>query len=371
VEVDADSISLLSSASPKLPFYPNTPGVASTYEETRLRHRVLDLRNAPLQLTIKFRAYMARLARNFLDSIGFHEIETPTLFRRTPGGALEFLVPTQDKGRCYALVQSPQQYKQMLMIGGLDRYYQFARCYRDEGGRMDRQPEFTQLDLEMSFASQAEIMAAVESVAHVWFRGPNDQRLPAFPVMTYQTAMENYGSDKPDLRYDMKINDVTAAVVVNEHVPLLFASRWKDGDGIFALRLEHAAEVYNRSQIDALRAEASSVGLEHLILLKYGSSFNISEDKLSLAHQHALAHRLELKPGDAIALAASQPTQMRTLLGKLRPRIAKKLSEAKVLKLSDADYAFTWIIDFPLFEQDENGEVVFVFSLPILPPQDD
>merc|ERR1719376_1148154 len=200
VEEELENVVQISQAEDNLPFPQNKHLLPN--EELRMRYRYLDLRRKYLQDTLKFRSDFVMGIRQFLVTNGFLDIETPTLFRRTPGGAKEFLVPTRNKNRFYSLVQSPQQFKQLLMVGGLDRYFQIARCYRDEGGRSDRQPEFTQLDIEMSFAGREEIIKLVEDLlVHCW---PGQLDTP-FEQMFYQDAIRDFGVDKPDLRYRNKI----------------------------------------------------------------------------------------------------------------------------------------------------------------------
>merc|ERR1719376_425892 len=203
VEEELENVVQISQAEDNLPFPQNKHLLPN--EELRMRYRYLDLRRKYLQDTLKFRSDFVMGIRQFLVTNGFLDIETPTLFRRTPGGAKEFVVPTRIKGKFYSLVQSPQQFKQLLMVGGLDRYFQVAKCYRDEGGKPDRQPEFTQLDLEMSFAGREDVLDLIEDLLAVCLPSPTSLPLPR---ITYAEAMANYGVDKPDTRYANAIQDL-------------------------------------------------------------------------------------------------------------------------------------------------------------------
>jgi aspartyl-tRNA synthetase len=210
VEVIVDSLSFINKAG-NLPFH-ITPGAPQAVEVSRLKHRYLDLRCDEMQFNLRFRSNAAMVIRHVLTKkFGFVEVETPTLFKQTPKGSREFMVPSRQAGKFYSLAQSPQQFKQMLMVGGMDRYFQFARCYRDEDLRSDRQPEFTQLDLEMSFVEQCGIQSLVEELlAHLWKEVLPDITLSyPFQRVTYNHAIDKYGSDKPDTSFGWTLNDVT------------------------------------------------------------------------------------------------------------------------------------------------------------------
>ncbi|EDQ91510.1 uncharacterized protein MONBRDRAFT_20001 [Monosiga brevicollis MX1] len=307
-------------------------------EDTRLRHRPLDLRRAVLQDALRLRHKLSTRFRAALNDNGFLEVETPTLFKRTPGGANEFLVPTQMPGKFYALVQSPQQYKQMLMVGGIDRYYQFARCYRDEGGRMDRQPEFTQLDLEMAFAGQAEVMELMEKVVKHVLQDWIDTARP-FERLTFHEAMSQYGSDKPDRRFDMLLQDVTPELLNCGHVGwiatafvLFFCySAMRScllSQGRPALRAKHAQlDDQKDFAVIALRADQAQ--------------------RIDALQQHARGMGMEV----GVGLGMQQSIQEQ--LGKLRLYIAQILAEHDLLKLDDEQLDIFWVYDFPMFEQHE------------------
>jgi len=215
VEIELQEVVEVSPAKPSLPVQQNLHILPK--EDVRLQYRYLDLRREQLQRNLIFRSNIIMSMRNFLIKEKFVDVETPTLFRRTPGGAKEFIVPSRIKDGFYSLVQSPQQFKQLLMVGGLDRYFQVARCYRDEGGKPDRQPEFTQVDIEMSFCSREDILNLTENLlTHVW----PDQLETPLQRMTYQEAMDSYGVDKPDLRFENKIQDVTELFKASGFQPL-------------------------------------------------------------------------------------------------------------------------------------------------------
>ncbi|PIO38256.1 hypothetical protein AB205_0133990, partial [Aquarana catesbeiana] len=208
IEIQAKQVQILNPCKP-LPF--EIKDFVKKSETLRMQYRYLDIRSAQLQYNLRIRSKMVMKMREYLcNQHGFVDVETPTLFKRTPGGAKEFVVPTQERGKFYSLPQSPQQFKQLLMVGGLDRYFQIARCYRDEGSRPDRQPEFTQVDIEMSFVDQLGIRRLVEGLLRYSWPEEKGPLPESFPIMTYAEAMSSYGVDKPDTRFDMKITDITA-----------------------------------------------------------------------------------------------------------------------------------------------------------------
>jgi len=224
VELEVESIECMVPSATQLPFYPSKTKHIDANEQLRMKHRYLDLRRPQMQNNIRFRSKLVADIRRYLTDNGFLDIETPTLFRRTPGGAREFVVPTHHRGKFYSLVQSPQQFKQLLMVGGFEKYFQIAKCYRDEGARPDRQPEFTQVDIELAFTDRSRVLDLIEGlVRHIWPSPESWPHLPPlpetphsadrhFPVITYQEAMENYGTDKPDLRFGSPIIDLTEAM---------------------------------------------------------------------------------------------------------------------------------------------------------------
>lgn len=250
VEVEMSSVQLLNPARGVMPI--EMQGELSG-EEARLRHRHLDLRRPEMQRNLRLRSAATLAVRRHLSERGFVEVETPTLFKSTPEGAAEFLVPTRQRGKFYALPQSPQQHKQLLMAGGVDKYFQIARCYRDEGSRADRQPEFTQIDLEQSFVRQHEIMGMVEElVAEVVHESLGFRPATPFPRMSHAEAMASYGVDKPDTRFDLRLRDVSE-IVRGCEVPFL-----EGAESVRAIRLPGAAKLLSRKRLDALVKDAKT-----------------------------------------------------------------------------------------------------------------
>lgn len=340
IEVNVSSLEVLNSAA-ALPFQIEDEHASTVGEEARLKYRYLDLRRTSQGNALRLRSAANRAARAVLDAHDFTEIETPTLTRSTPEGARDFLVPARLKpGSFYALPQSPQLFKQLLMVAGMERYYQIARCYRDEDFRADRQPEFTQLDIEMSFVDQDDVIAlAEEIVAELWKLIGYEIPQP-IPRMTYADAMKYYGSDKPDLRFDIKIvecteffKDTTFRVFQNPYVG--------------AVVMDGGAS-QPRRQLDAWQDWAKQRGAKGLAYILVGEDGELSgpvAKNITDAERAGIAQHVGAKPGDCIFFAAGDAKSSRALLGAARGEIAKKLGLIK-----DGDWAFTWVVDAPLFE---------------------
>lgn len=341
IEVNVSELTVLNAAAP-LPFQIDDVAASGEVgEETRLKYRYLDLRRTTQRDALRLRAAANRAARKVLDSHDFTEIETPTLTRSTPEGARDFLVPARLRpGNWYALPQSPQLFKQLLMVAGMERYYQIARCYRDEDFRADRQPEFTQLDIEMSFIDQDDIIAlAEEIVVELWKLIGYEIPTP-IPRMTYDEAMRKYGSDKPDLRFDIPIvecteffKDTTFRVFQNEYVG--------------AVVMEGGAN-QPRRQLDAWQDWAKQRGARGLAYILVGEDGELGgpvAKNITAEERSGIAAHVGAKPGDAIFFAAGETKPSRALLGAARGEIANKLGLIK-----EGDWAFTWVVDAPLFE---------------------
>lgn len=341
IEVNVNSLEVLSEAA-ALPFQIDDPSSAGEVgEETRLKYRYLDLRRKTQGDALRLRSRVNAAARGVLGKHDFTEIETPTLTRSTPEGARDFLVPARLKpGSFYALPQSPQLFKQLLMVAGMERYYQIARCYRDEDFRADRQPEFTQLDVEMSFVDQEDVISlAEEIIAAVWAEAGYQITTP-IPRMTYADAMRLYGSDKPDLRFDIQIaectdffKDTSFRVFQNEYVG--------------AVVMEGGAD-QPRRQLDAWQEWAKQRGAKGLAYILVGQDGELSgpvAKNITEAEREGIAEHVGAKPGDCIFFAAGETKSSRALLGAARGAIAEKLG-----LINEGDWAFTWVVDAPMFE---------------------
>ncbi|WP_166972125.1 aspartate--tRNA ligase [Brevibacterium atlanticum] len=342
IEIVDTAVEVLSEAA-ALPFQVSDHAEESgtVGEETRLRYRYLDLRRSGPAKTIRLRSDVNKAARSVLDAHDFVEIETPTLTKSTPEGARDFLVPARLKpGSWYALPQSPQLFKQLLQVAGMERYYQIARCYRDEDFRADRQPEFTQLDIEASFVEQDDIIALAEEIlTALWKLIGYDISTP-IPHITYHEAMEKYGSDKPDLRFGLELSNLTEffadtpfRVFQSEYV----GSVVYPGGGSLP-----------RRQLDAWQDWAKQRGAKGLAYVLIGEDGTLSgpvAKNISDAEKAGLAEAAGANPGDAIFFAAGSPNDSRALLGAARNEIAERTGLIK-----DGDWAFVWVVDAPLFE---------------------
>ena len=359
VEVMADEITVLNrSLTP--PFY--IADDAGADESLRLRYRYLDLRRPPMLQNLILRHRVVKYIRDFLDARDFLEIETPILIKSTPEGARDFLVPSRlQPGNFYALPQSPQQLKQLLMVSGVERYFQIARCFRDEDLRADRQPEFTQLDLEMSFVEEEDILALTEDLytGMVETVAPGKKLRKPFPRLTHAEAMERYASDKPDLRFGLEMTDVTDLASETEF--RVFLSTAEAGGrikGFVAPGLAH----YTTSQVrelEALAKEAGAGGLSHIRYRGGGPVKDQSEEEIVQSAglrmpadwHHRLTERMGAGPGDMVLLMAGTPTRMNVWLNAMRNHLGE------VLGLGDPDeLAFAFITEFPLFEWNEDGK---------------
>jgi aspartyl-tRNA synthetase len=348
VEVEAHAVRILNPARP-LPFPIDDDG-RRIDEAVRLRYRYLDLRRARMQRNLMLRHQTTRAIRDYLDARGFVEVETPILIKSTPEGARDFIVPSRlHPGKFYALPQSPQQLKQLLMVAGLEKYYQIARCFRDEDLRGDRQPEFTQLDLEMSFVDREDILQLIEGllievvqrvVPHKRFRTP-------FPRLTYAEALARYGSDKPDLRFGMELIDLTD--VARESAFEIFREAARGGGQVKALRAPGCAG-YSRRELDELTSYVKSQGAKGLITLAFtGDGVKGQAVKFLTEGERALiAERTGAGAGDLLCIVADAPEVVAKALGGLRLLFRDRL------QLADPDeFAFAWILEFPMFEWNE------------------
>lgn len=319
-------------------------------EDTRLKYRYLDLRRPVLQKNLILRNRITLLVRNYLAKYGFTEVETPILCRSTPEGARDYLVPSRiSKGQFYALPQSPQLYKQLLMVGGMDRYFQIARCFRDEDLRADRQPEFSQIDIEMSFVDEEDIWSMTEGLMKEIFKDIKGIDLPEFKRIPYDTCMEKYGSDKPDLRFDMPLYNVSELFANTEFK--VFENCLNEGGIIQAMNVKNGADKFSRKQLDKLQDYVKVYGAKALANLKLtAEGFAGSVTKvLSDAEKEALRTMLNIEENDIVFFVADKKKVAQSSLGALRVKLGHDLD----LINKDA-YEFLWVTDFPMFEYDEN-----------------
>ncbi|MCY8039768.1 aspartate--tRNA ligase [Bacillus paralicheniformis] len=364
IEIQAESVNVLSAA--KTPPFAISDQASEVSEDIRLKHRYLDLRRPEMFNTLKMRHNVTKAVRSFLDDNGFIDIETPVLTKKTPEGARDYLVPSRvHEGEFYALPQSPQLFKQLLMVSGFDRYYQIARCFRDEDLRADRQPEFTQIDIEMSFMNQEDIMKlAEEMMAKVMLETHGvDITLP-LPRMSYQDAMNLYGSDKPDTRFDMLLTDVSENVKDSDFK--VFASAVANGGAVKAINVKGAASKYSRKDIDALGEFAANYGAKGLAWLKAeadglkGPIAKFFQDE----KQQVLIEALDAKEGDLILFVADRLEVANDALGALRLKLGKELN-----LIDESLFNFLWVVDWPLLEYDsEEGRFYAAhhpFTMPV------
>jgi aspartyl-tRNA synthetase len=349
IEVVAADLKILSeSATPPIDMDENS----KTNELLRLKYRYLDLRRKPIQENFVLRHKAVKVTRDFFDENGFLDIETPFMTKSTPEGARDYLVPSRvNKGSFYALPQSPQIFKQLLMVSGFDRYMQIVRCFRDEDLRADRQPEFTQVDIEMSFVDEDDIIAVNERYMKRLFKEIKgiDLELP-LPMMTYQEAMDRFGSDKPEVRFGMELIDLSD--ILKESGFKVFSGAVKSGGSVRAINAKGCGAKFSRREIDALVEFVKIYGAKGMAWisveeneLKSAITKFLSEDEIN-----SILAEVKAEPGDLICFVADKNKVVYDSLGALRLELAKKL---ELLKDND-DYSFLWVTHFPLMEYDEN-----------------
>lgn len=365
IEVRAKSMRVLSeSETPPFPIEENS----KTKEELRLKYRFLDLRRPDLQRNMMVRSRVATLTRAFLADEGFLEIETPTLIKSTPEGARDYLVPSRvHPGSFYALPQSPQLFKQLLMCSGYDRYFQIARCYRDEDLRADRQPEFTQIDMELSFVDVDEVLDVNERLLRKLFKEICDYDLPLpLPRMTWQEAMDRFGSDKPDLRFGMELQDVSDVVKGCEFA--VFKNALENGGSVRGINAEGQGHM-PRKKIDALVEYAKGFGakgLAYVAINEDGSLKSSFAKFMTEEEMGALVAAMGGKPGDLLLFAADRNKVVYDVLGNLRLELARQLD-----LLKKDDFKFLWVTEFPLLEYSEEEGRFVAMHHPFTMPMDE
>ena len=365
IEVRANSLRILSeSETPPFPIEENS----KTKEDLRLKYRYLDLRRPDMQRNLLLRSKVAILTRQFLAEEGFLEIETPTLIKSTPEGARDYLVPSRvHPGSFYALPQSPQLFKQLLMCSGYDRYFQLARCYRDEDLRADRQPEFTQIDMELSFVDVDDVIDVNERLLHKLFKEILGVEVP-LPIqrMTWQEAMDRFGSDKPDLRFGMELKNVSDVVKDCEFV--VFKNALENGGTVRGINAEGQGHM-PRKKIDALVEFAKGYGAKGLayVAIQEDGTLKSSFAKFMTDEQMAaLVAAMDGKPGDLLLFAADKNKVVWDVLGNLRLEIARQLD-----LLKKDDYRFLWVTEFPLLEYSEEQDRFVAMHHPFTMPMDE
>lgn len=346
VEIEVTSLKILGeSQTPPFEILENS----NAGEDLRLKYRYLDLRRPDIQKNILLRHKITKVTRDYFDENGFIEIETPTLIKSTPEGARDYLVPSRiHKGSFFALPQSPQLYKQLLMLSGFDRYMQIARCYRDEDLRADRQPEFTQIDLEMSFVEPEDVYAIAEGYIKRLFKEVMDVDIPTpLPRLKFVDAMNDYGSDKPDTRFEMKIKDLSD--IVENCGFSVFSDTVKKGGTVRAITAKNAVDTYTRKEIDKLTETAKGIGAKGLAFIRWVEdtptcSFSkfMTEDEMA-----KILERTGAEKGDLVLIVADKKSLCLSVLGALRLTVAKRLD------IIPDTFNFLWITEFPFFEYNE------------------
>ncbi len=362
IEVYPSSIEILSTSA-VLPFPLNSEDVS---EDVRLKYRYLDLRREQVLNCLKLRHEIVTTIRNYLNSQNFLEVETPILIKTTPEGARDYLVPSRvQPGKFYALPQSPQIFKQLLMVGGIERYYQIAKCFRDEDLRADRQPEFTQVDMEMSFVEQQDIMNMVEGLLKEVFKLVGYETPDKLPVITYKEAMDKYGSDRPDTRFGLELFDIGDIIMESDFE--IIKDTLKKGGIVRAIKIEGIAN-YSRKEIDDLTKLAISFGakaLANIIYLEDGSAKSPVLKFLTKEQAEQIKQRANAKAGDVIFFVADKPKITYDVMGRFRLYFGNKLG-----LINPESHALLWVVDFPMFEySEEDNRYVSVhhpFTMPNL-----
>ena len=369
IEVYGTALTILNEAK-TIPF--PLDGYTSVGEETRLKYRFLDLRRSEMQKNLRFRSQVTSAIRNYLDRNGFLDVETPILTRATPEGARDYLVPSRTHdGKFFALPQSPQLFKQLLMVAGFDRYYQIAKCFRDEDLRADRQPEFTQIDIEASFVQREDIYTLIEGMLkELWKEILGIEIQTPFLRLTYQEAMNRFGSDKPDLRYPFELEDFSEAF--RNSAFKVFQSVIASGGVVKAINIKGLADI-TQGELKALEDTAKSLGAKGLAFIKVenGEWKSPILKFFSDAEKQQLQETLHMEDGDIVFFAASDWQTACTILGRIRLDSVALLKKRSILTVSPDDYQFLWVVDFPLMLRDEETGKYAAAHHPFTAPLDE
>ena len=360
VEVYPEYVEILSEAKP-VPFVLDDDSVS---EDVRLKYRYLDIRRPQMFNNLKLRHKVVQAVRNYFDNNGFLEVETPILINTTPEGARDYLVPSRvQPGKFYALPQSPQIFKQLLMVGGVERYYQVAKCFRDEDLRADRQPEFTQIDLEMSFVEQKDIIELVEGLLVEGFKAAGVEVKPPFKQMTWQEAMDKYGSDKPDVRFGLELFDIGDIIMESEFE--IVKKTLEAGGIVRGIRIPGGAS-YSRKEIDDITKLAVSFGAKALANIIYNEDGTAKSPVLKFVSEEQakrIQERAGAEAGDIIFFVADKPKLVYDIMGRLRLYFGKKLN-----LIDESKHALLWIVDFPMFEWSDEEERFMAMHHPFTSP---
>ena len=361
IEIEATSLEILNAS--KVPPF-TIEDESDGGDEIRMEYRYLDLRRSPLQQNIKFRSKLALETRKYMDSQDFIEIETPFLIKSTPEGARDFVVPSRmNQGQFYALPQSPQTFKQILMVGGFDKYFQIVKCFRDEDLRADRQPEFTQIDCEMSFVTRDQVLATFEGLTRHLFQELKGIELGDFPWMSYDEAMERYGSDKPDLRFDMEF------IYLNDALQGHGFSVFDDAETVVGVIAKGIADDYSNKDMKALTSwvQRPQIGAKGLVYVKYQSDGSIKSTVGKFYSDDVLIKIMKdqnAEPGDVLFILCGEEEKTRKQLNELRLEMGRRLGLMK-----EGDFKPLWVIDFPLLEWDEDSERFHAMHHPFTAPK--
>lgn len=364
VEIFADGLVIYSEAETPPIYIKDDDDVG---ENLRLKYRFLDLRKPHMQKNLMFRHKITKCARNFFDGEGFVDVETPMLIKPTPEGARDYVIPSRvNQGSFYALPQSPQMFKQILMVAGTDKYYQIAKCFRDEDLRADRQPEFTQIDIEMSFVDQEDIIAVQERFLTKLMKEVMDVEISTpFPRLTYKEAMERYGSDKPDTRFGFELKYLND--IVKDCGFGVFANAVAEGKDVRGINLNGCNDKFSRKEVDKLADLIKTFGAKGLAWVKMGEQVTSSFAKFMTEEEmQAIYERMEAKQGDLILIVADKPKVVFDSLGFLRRELAGRLG-----MLDKNKYNFLWVTDFPLLEYNEEDGRYYAMHHPFTMPNPD